>query len=165
MRTIDIIDKLSKALDKNREVSIQETVYRILGLPMCKFSNIVQYISTVHPHKRDGLLKANIDDEDEAIFHNSIFTYYEARPSEKTDEERTKEYWDKLTITEFVSDYDIFYGKPSLSDISSKRLIKLQNEKGFISIRKRSKTLRYYLNHDNDQDFCRGLCILFLPFK
>ena len=27
------------------------------------------------------------------------------------------------------------------------------------------KTLRYYLNHENDEDFCRALCVLFLPFR
>jgi hypothetical protein len=119
-------------------------VYRILGLPMCKFSNVVQFISTAHPHKRDCLLRANIDEEDDGnIFHNSIFTYYEARPNTGTDETKTKEYWDKLTITEFIYGYDMFYGKPSAEDVQNKGLIKLQDKKGFIKVRKTMKTLRY----------------------
>ena len=162
----DIIDQLSKALDKNREVSIQETVYRILGLPMCKFSRVVQYISTVHPHKRDGLLRANIEDEeDENIFHDSLFTYYESRPKYKFDEEKDERYWETLTVSEFVAEFDHVYGKPSQAEIERRKLIKLENNKGYIKERENPKTLRYYLNHDNDEDFCRALCILFLPFR
>ena len=162
LQTIKIIDKLSRALDKNREVSIQETVYRILGLSMCKFSRVIQFISTVHPHKRDGLLRANIDkQEDETIFHDSIFTYYEARPM--SDGWKSKDFWDKLSLSEFIADFEVFYGKAS--PVQSKKLIKLENKKGFIKERKTQKTLRYYLNHENDEDFCRALCILFLPFR
>ena len=166
IQTTEIIDQLSKALDKNREVSIQETVYRILGLPMCKFSRVVQYISTIHPHKRDGLLKANSEDEnDDSIFHDSIFTYYESRPKYKFDEEKDEEYWEKLTLGEFVAEFDHVYGKPSQAEIERKGLIKLENNKGYIKERDNPKTLRYYLNHENDEDFCRALCILFLPFR
>ena len=166
MHTTKIIDQLSRALDKNREVSIQETVYRILGLPMCKFSRVVTFISTVHPHKRDGLLRANIEDEeDDRLFHDSIFTYYESRPKYKFDEEKDEEYWETLGLSEFVAYFDIVYGKPSQEEIKKQKLIKLEKEKGFIKERKTVKTLRYYLNHDNDEDFCRALCILFLPFR
>ena len=41
MHTTKIIDHLSRALDKNREVSIQETVYRIL---QTTGMNIFKYI-------------------------------------------------------------------------------------------------------------------------
>ena len=166
MHTTQIIDQLSKALDKNREVSIQEAVYRILGLPMCKFSKVVQFISTVHPHRRDGLLKAfSEDEEDDQIFHDSMFTYYESRPKYKFDEEKDEDYWDTLSLSEFVAQFDHVYGKPSREEIERKKLIKLENNKGFIKERNNPKTLRYYLNHDNDEDFCRALCILFLPFR
>ena len=43
------IKKLSKVLDKTREISIQESVYRILGLPLCKFSVKVSWISCHFP--------------------------------------------------------------------------------------------------------------------
>ena len=58
---MELLNKLSSVLDKNREVSIQEATYRILGLPMTKSSIKVKYLSTVHPHFRDGLLKGNIE--------------------------------------------------------------------------------------------------------
>ena len=59
-------------MDKGREVGIQEAIYRLLGLKMTKFSDIVRFINTNHPDRRDGLLKSNLEDldENEAIFHN-----------------------------------------------------------------------------------------------
>ena len=58
----ETIRKLIKALDKGREVGIQEACYRCLGLTMTRFSSIVKFINTSHPDRRDGLLKANVDE-------------------------------------------------------------------------------------------------------
>ena len=51
---------------------------------MTKFSDIVRFINTCHPDRRDGLLKKQLDDleEDESIFHNSLHDYYQIRPYE-----------------------------------------------------------------------------------
>ena len=51
------LNKLIKCLDKGREVPVQEAVFRACGLPLTKFSSIVKFINTVHPERRDGLLK------------------------------------------------------------------------------------------------------------
>merc|ERR1712208_126247 len=81
---IKTIRKLGKALDKGREMSIQESIYRSLGLSMTKFSDVVRFINTAHPDRRDGLLKQNLDEleEDESIFDNSIHENYQIRPLE-----------------------------------------------------------------------------------
>ena len=78
---LEILNQLASALDKHREVSIQETIYRILSLPMTKSSVKVKFISTIHPHFRDGLLKSDIEtlQDGESIFHNSPHKYYESR--------------------------------------------------------------------------------------
>ena len=55
LKQVDKLNALAAVLDKHREVSIQEAVYRLLGLPMTKSSVLVKYLSTVHPHYRDGL--------------------------------------------------------------------------------------------------------------
>ena len=52
-----------------------------------------------------------------------------------------------------------------MKQIQQKKVIKLLNDKGYIRKRNTEKTLRYYLNHKNDEDLCRALCILFLPFR
>ena len=64
------IKKLGKALDKGREMSIQEAIYRALGLKMTRFKDVVRFIGTSHPERREGLLKPNLDelDEDEKNF-------------------------------------------------------------------------------------------------
>ena len=73
----ELLNQLSSVLDKHREVSIQEAIYRILSLPMTKSSIRVKYLSTIHPNFRDGLLGADLDnlDEDESIFHPSLHQY------------------------------------------------------------------------------------------
>ena len=74
---------LASVLDKHREVSIQEAVYRLLGLNMTKSSVKVKYLSTIHPDFRDGLLKGNLENlqSDDSIFHNSPHEYYQSRPT------------------------------------------------------------------------------------
>ena len=58
--TKETIKKLANALDKGRECSIQEAIYRLLGLSMTRFSSIVKFINTNHPDRREGLLKADL---------------------------------------------------------------------------------------------------------
>ena len=78
-KEIDKLNALASVLDKHREVSIQENIYRLLSLPMAKSSVKVKYLSTIHPHFRDGLLKGKIEelDDEESVFHNSPHEYYE----------------------------------------------------------------------------------------
>ena len=172
LKQVDKLNALASVLDKHREVSIQEAIYRLLGLTMTKSSVVVKYLSTIHPNHRDGLLKGNIDqlDANETIFHNSPHEYYENRPEESDQpgvhygpEQKVKDYWKNLSLAEFWSDYDIVYGR---ADQDRSNLIKLQNGKGCIRKRiKSSAILRYYLNYSNDEDLARGLLILFMPFR
>ena len=114
----DMLSQLSNVLDKHREVSIQEAIYRMLSLPMTKSSIIVKYVSTVHPHFRDGLVKGNLETlgENESIFHMSPHQYYEIRHLEPIDQvlyeddELVEGYWKQLTLSEFWSLYDLVYG-------------------------------------------------------
>ena len=171
---IQKLNKLAAVLDKHREVSVQEAVYRLLSLPMTKSSVKVKYISTIHPHHRDGLLKGNLEniDEDDSIFHNSIHQYYENRP-EKSDEqnvlydeeEKEEDYWLNLSLAEFVSKYEIVYGKCVKKETDKNRVQTLLNGKGYIRRRFEDAVLRYYLSYDNDEDLARGLLILFMPFR
>ena len=132
------LNALASILDKHREVSIQEAVYRLLSLPMTKSSVAVKYLSTVHPNFRDGLLKGNIEDleDDESIFHNSPQDYYENRPDvsneedvEYDDEEKQDGYWDNLALTEFWSKYEIVYNRDAkkINDGKKTKVITLKN--------------------------------------
>ena len=132
------LNALASVLDKHREVSIQEAVYRLLSLPMTKSSIAVKYLSTVHPNFRDGLLKGNLEDleENEKIFHNSSQDYYENRPDKSDEEdvdydeeEQKTGYWDSLALTEFWSKYEIVYDKNAKKNRKKKKtkIITLKN--------------------------------------
>ena len=170
---LEIINQLAAVLDKHREVGIQEAIYRILSLPMAKSSVKVKYLSTRHPHFRDGLLKGGIEnlEEEESIFHLSPHEYYSNRlldcvqGVEYTEEEMEDDYWKDLSFAEFQSWYDLVYVKKGLKTNPNKKHIPLKNEIGYIKRRKERCILRYYLNYENDEDFKRGLLILFFPFQ
>ena len=44
LSNLDLIKEISSVLDKHREVSIQEAIYRMLSLPMTKSSVLVKSI-------------------------------------------------------------------------------------------------------------------------
>ena len=81
LSNLDMIKEISTVLDKHREVSIQEAIYRMLSLNMTESSVRVKYLSTIHPHFRDGLLKGDLQNlpNGESIFHMSFHQYYENR--------------------------------------------------------------------------------------
>ena len=56
------IKKLATALDKGREMSIQEAIYRSLGLKMTKFKDVIRFVNTNHPDRREGQLKPNLEE-------------------------------------------------------------------------------------------------------
>ena len=142
MKQIDKLNALANVLDKHREVSIQEAIYRILGLQMTKSSTKVKYLSTLHPNFRDGLLKGNLEDldENESIFHKSAHQYYESRPDASLnpeeihyeEDELEDNYWTNLCLAEFWSRYEIVYGKVQAPKKGKTKLIPLKNKAGFI---------------------------------
>ena len=152
------IKKLGKALDKGREMGVQEAIYRALGLKMTKFRDVVVFISTKHPERREGLLRSDLEDldEDDKIFHKSIHDYYQIRPIDDDDDEEKE--WENTCLADFVAKFNIAYKKGD-------NTIKLLDEKSFISRRKRDCTIRYFLKYENEEEYLRALCILFLPFR
>ena len=157
--TQNTIKKLAKALDKGRECGIQEATFRLLGLSMTKFSEVVKFISTNHPNDREGLLRSDLDEleEGESIFHSSLHDYYQDRPMNSDEDE---EDWDNMTLAEFVANFNVYKTKPTTS-----RAIKLQNKRGYITKRGKECVIRYFLKYENETEYYRALCILFLPFR
>ena len=174
LSNFELIKEISAVLDKHREVSIQEAVYRLLSLPMTKSSIRVKYVSTIHPHFRDGLLRAKIEDlpdDDDSIFHTSLHQYYENRYQKCIpgvnyhDDEEGDSYWENLTLAEFIANYDIHYGKNEKDEFGNFKFIPLKNNKGCIKRRSEKCVIRYYLIRNNDEDVARSLLILFHPFE
>ena len=163
LSSIQKINKLAAVLDKHREVSIQECVYRLLGLPMAKFSVKVKYLNTSKPEKRDGLLRNDLDnlDSDEAAFYPSPHQYYERLPDNwYINNDTTEVKKSELCLADWWSEYEHHpSGEPTGVDA-----IFMKDKKGWFKRRKERAVLRYYLPFDDEVELARGLCILFLPF-
>ena len=142
---------------------------------MIKSSVKVKYVNSCHPDKRDGLLKANLDnlEEGESPFHNNIFTYYENRPILEIDNEAAslnwKEYgiqsWEEMCLADFVSCYDIIYGEKKQNDKEDYKERVLLNNKGKIKLRQTRAILRYYLRYECEEELKRAKLLLFNPFR
>ena len=157
----ETLKKLIKQLDKGRECSIQESIYRILGLTMTKFSDEVRFVNTNHPDHREGLLKKQEELDDlkngESIFCNSLHDYYQDRPRNDSHDDTD---WENMSLAQFVSQFNV-----SKSRHSSKNAIKLLNNRGYITRRRKECVLRYFLKYEHEEEFYRALCILFHPFR
>ena len=162
---IEKIKKFASVLDKHREVSIQECVYRLLGLPMAKFSVKVKFLNTSAPKHRDGLLRRNVEElsNDESVFYPSPHQYYESRPdtwTAKVGGQMVKVDGTDMCLADWYSLYDHrASGKPP------KGSIPFVGRTGYFTKRCQRAVLRYFLRQEDEVELARGLCILFLPFK
>ena len=163
---IEKIKKFASVLDKHREVSIQECVYRLLGLPMAKFSVKVKYLNTSAPKNRDGLLRRNVEElgEEDSVFYPSPHQYYESRPDTWTEEVKGKMV--KVDGTDMcLADWYTLYDH-SASGKPPKGCIPFEGRTGYFRKRRGQRAvLRYFLRQEDEAELARGLCILFLPFK
>jgi len=161
---IERINKLAYILDKHREVSYQEVIWRLKGLPMCKFSVRVKYINVSHPDHRDGLLRRDVDDlddDDANIFYPSPHQYYEKRKKNKSISIEGKPVLlANICLADWLSYCDYFpSGTAKYSEFE------LQDDMGMFKLRTECAVLRYYLPVDDEMELARALCILFLPFN
>ena len=69
-------------------------------------------------------------------------------------------FWKKLTFSEFMSHYDVVYSKQRPPNCH-----KLRNKNVFIRKRTKPAILRYYLRYDDIEECCRGMLILFYPYR
>ena len=152
----EITKKFGTEIDQKREVSIQESAYRALGLPMSKFSRKVKYINTSHPEKRDGLMRGNWAelDNNEPLFHFSVHEYYEQRPFNGPDGID----WENMCLADVESNFERRNKATSTS-------FPLLEDHGHLQRRMRPAVLRYYLRYEEPEDLARGLLILFHPFR
>ena len=79
--------KVGSAFLTHREVSAQESVYRILSLPMKQLSRSVVFVDTNPKPERIAVLKdknslKDLNDDDTDVFQKSLIDRYEHRPLE-----------------------------------------------------------------------------------
>ena len=168
------MSQLSRALDRSREVSRPEAVYRMLGLPMTQSSLRAKFLQTGDPDRREGLIRSNLQelDKDDNPFCNTAVDYYQHRPDQL----------ERLSLAEFWRDYDVMYESSQqrshnclynedhvATEYVGNRIAlkKGANKKPFGYIKKRTKAaiVRYYINKRYDSDMMRDLLVLFKPFR
>ena len=164
----------SRALDNSREVSRPEVVYRMLGLHFCSSTRTHAFVQTGHPNKRDGLVKAHLEEleENDDPFYNSIIDYYVHRPKDL----------ENVTLAQFVRDYKIVYRSKAEkeadehvntamtddyteneNDTGTVRC--LLNKKGKFRHNNKHTMVRYYLSKQSELEIKRSLLVLFVPFR
>jgi len=172
--TDDKMKLFSRALDNSREVSRPEVVYRMLGLHFCSSTRTHVFVQTGHRSKRDGLMKANLDEleDNDDPFHNNIIDYYVHRPEDL----------ENVTLAEFVRDYKIVC--QSKAEKQAEQLINtdmkddhtenemasggvrwLLNKKGRFRRNNKHTMVRYYLSKNSELEIKRSLLVLFRPFR
>ena len=170
----------------NREVGVQEAVYRVCGLHMKECSRKVQFIpvgenptrltkplSQIKKNKskcngkRKGINKNDDDDNsnddddgDNDIWMTNIVERYESRPHLPE--------FEKLCLAEFCSDYRVIYKSQIPKGKTREKVYELRNDKGYIQKRSRTKPaiIRYPRFNESKQpeEYYQTMLQLFLPY-
>ena len=96
--------KIGSAFLDHREVSAQETVYRLLSLPMKQLSRAVVFVDTNVKKDRIAVLKGReaidqLDGDDTDVFQKSLVDRYKHRPEQLKD----------MCLAEFAASYSTCY--------------------------------------------------------
>ena len=88
--------------------------------------------------------------------------YYSNRPNNNSTDGID---WERMTLAKFVANYNIVQKISQTQRNESLRTYELKNKKGFALKRTRECVIRYFLRYENNQEYHRALCVLFLPFR
>jgi biopolymer transport protein ExbD len=177
------LKKIGSTFLNKREVSAQEVAYRLLSIPLRKFSRSVVFVNTDKKIERAGKLKSaaqlsNKDDDDEDIFETSLIDRYAARPDSL----------EKICLATFASQYSTKYeqesGDNDRDDAPRKanddgdensqndrqncnERIQLKHGLGRMIKRKRECVIRFRRLHreKEPEDFFRAKLFLFRPWR
>ena len=166
----------------NREVSLQESAYRILSMPLKRSSRIVVFVNTAPKEKRVSILKSQkqlqeMDDDDENVFYKSPLDRYAARPNSL----------ENMSLAEFSATYtsgrmngpeeeidhipDELEGSDdndiggNNSDNEYPKVITLRNELGQMRKRKRHCIIRFHKEKKEGEEKYRNLLMLYYPWR
>lgn len=133
------IKKIGHVFVHSTEISIQECVYMLLGLPMCYISRDVVYISIHLPHERIKVLKEKqfleqLSEDSTDVCYDTLYDKYEERPI-CMEQYCFADYICKINVTKCKNDDDTDMG-------GSANIITIMDNKKY-TIRRKSKVLRY----------------------
>ncbi len=162
--------KIGSAFLTNREVSAQETVYRLLSIPLKQLSRAVIFVDTNIKKDRIAVLKgpddlSKLHGEDTNVFQKSLIDRYEHRPAQLSD----------MCLAEFAATYSTDY-RPQADDVNNDALdvesetntnkIRLTGGFGFMRERRRPATIRFrrYNIHSDPSNWYRAKLMLYYPW-
>lgn len=168
------LKKIGSAYLKHREVSAQEAVYRVCNLKMKECSRKVVFVPVgenptrlskplsqikrrTHKEKEEDNEEG---DEEEDLWMTNIVERYENRPS--------KTMFHDMCLAEFCSEYRVL-AKSQVPKTPNENVFELQNSKGFIQKRTRTKAavIRYprFSVDKTPEKYYQCLLQLFLPHQ
>uniref|UniRef100_A0A8C4ZZC5 ATP-dependent DNA helicase n=1 Tax=Gadus morhua TaxID=8049 RepID=A0A8C4ZZC5_GADMO len=156
------LNKLGSVFLHNREVSAQESVYRVTNMHLNECSRLVTFIptgeNTVRMSYPLSVIQSKAEQGDtstESIWMTSITDRYKNRPQGAI--------FHDICIATFVSKYRVLYGKEQHSNGS----VKLENNTGFVKMRTRGSdaVARYarFSQTKYPEKHYQSLLQLFLP--
>jgi len=158
------------------EVSAQEAVYGLLGVPLTKCSRDCVFISTGRPEERIVFMKScqelkNLDPESTDVAASGLLDHYAHRPKELED----------LTLADFASKYtfstkrpkgktakDQEYAETLEDEVEEEQTVfELDDQSGFVRKRTFPRIIRYrrYGELENPTEFYRECVMLYYPWR
>ena len=159
--------KVGSAFLTHREVSAQETVYRLLSLPMKQLSRSVVFVNTNPKNERIAVLKDNeslsqLAEDDTNVFQKSLIDRYQHRPQGLSS----------MCLAEFAATYVVKYERNDCdalptpeSDVTSTQ-ITLTDRFGKMNKRKQAAVIRFrkYSKEADLSNWYRAKLMLYYPW-
>ncbi|XP_062567225.1 uncharacterized protein LOC134229488 [Saccostrea cucullata] len=165
--------KIGSAYLNHREVSAQEAVYRVCNLKMKECSRKVAFVPVgdnpvrlskplsqlKNKTKKDVEIIDDDDDDEDDIWMTNILERYENRPD--------KSEFHAMCLAEFCSEFRVL-AKSQVPKNMNNNVFELQNEKGYVQRRTRTKAavIRYprFNAEKTPEKYYQSLLQLFLPY-
>lgn len=148
--------KVASSFLNKREVSIQESVMRVLGLWLFKKNKTVVYVHNGPKVSRPRVplpqyKLQNMADDDENVFYKNWHDRYASRPDSL----------EAMCLAEFVVWYVVVYGDVK----SGNSIIELKNRMGKMRKREEKALLRCHMFKENTEEYFYSKLLLFLPWR
>jgi len=168
--------KISNKFLNGVEVSAQEAVYGLLGMPLTKSSRDCVFISTGRPEERIVFMKSheelqNLDPDSTDVAASGLLDHYSHRPKQLEDS----------TLAEFASYYTFSRRRPSGKSVINEEynesfedgaeedqtVFALDDKSGFVRKRNFPRIIRYrrYGELENQVEFYRECVMLYHPWR
>ncbi|CAG4973517.1 unnamed protein product [Parnassius apollo] len=177
----DSLRTVSNVFLNSSEISAQEAIYVLTGLPLSRASEAAMYINTSLPQERVHILKSylelqSLEPDSSDIFQKGIIDYYSKRPLslENISLSRFVAYYTYSKKTHSASSIETLNDSSQAIDYSQAveeveaegNWISLQDNLGYIQKRTKTRVIRFrrYSYIDDLDNFYREQIMLYIPW-